>query len=93
MPTDVVWLPGPVAHMWLRHRITPDEANEAIRDREVVLRSPDPASRSRRSDRYIGWSWTRSEVLLVKHEGQWFGVNAWPANLSNRRQYEQRQES
>lgn len=92
---DIAWEPEAVAHMWERHGVTPNEAEEAIDDPDALLRSPDPASRSGKSDRYLGWSSTRGEllvVIVVRHEGRLYGGNAWPANEAHQKLYEGRQE-
>lgn len=92
---DIEWDPEAVAHMWERHGVTPNEAAEAIDDPGALLRSPDPASRSGRSDRYVGWSSTRGELLVViavRHAGRLYGGNAWPANAAHRKLYEGRRE-
>lgn len=89
--TAIEWDSRAAAHMWRRHGVTQTEAEEAIDDPEALLLTPDPASRSGKSDRYIGWSSTRAEVLVVivvRHEGLLYGGNAWPANESHRKLYE-----
>lgn len=92
---DVEWDPDAVAHMWERHGVTPAEAGEALDDPDAIRRSPDPASRSGTSDRYVGWSSTRRDVLVVivvMHRGRLYGGNAWPANDAHRKLYDERQE-
>lgn len=92
---DIEWDPDAVAHMWERHGITPAEAEEAIDDLDTLLRSPDPVSRSGKSDRYIGWSSTRGEllvVIIVRHDGHLYGGNAWPANDTHQSLYEGRRD-
>jgi len=92
---DIEWDPEAVEHMRERHGVSPLEAEEAIDDPEAVLRSPDPASRSGKSDRYVGWSTTRREVLVVivvRHEGRLYGGNAWPANETYRNLYQGRRD-
>ena len=91
---EIVWDPEAVAHMMTSHGVTPAEAEEALDDPEVLVRSPDPASRSGMSDRYIGYSTTRSQllvVILVRHDGTLYGGNAWPASDGHRKLYEGRQ--
>ena len=81
--------------MQRRHGVAPAEAEEAIDDPDALLRSPDPASRSGTSDRYIGWSATRREVLVVivvEYGGRRYGGNAWTANDAHRRLYERRKD-
>lgn len=91
---DIVWDPDAIAHMRDRHGVTPSEAEEAIDDPDCVLRSPDPSSRSGKSDRYVGWSSSRGDllvVIVVRHEELVYGGNAWPANDAHRNLYEGRQ--
>lgn len=81
--------------MWDRHRVTPAEAEEGIDDPAALLRSPDPASRSRRSDRYVGCSTTRGQllvVIVVRHGGRLYGGNAWPTYAAHRKLYDERRE-
>ncbi|MGO1320089.1 MAG: hypothetical protein ACTII7_11870 [Galactobacter sp.] len=90
---NIRWVPESVTHMWERHRVTPDEAEEAIDDPEALLQSPDPAGRSGMSDRYVGWSDTRDElivVIVIRFDGETYGSNAWPANTTHQRLYEER---
>lgn len=92
---DVGWDPEAVAHMWERHRTTPAEAEEAIDDPRALMWSPDPASKSGSSDRYVGWSQTRGEVLVVivvRHDFHVYGGNAWTANEAHRSLYERRRD-
>ena len=89
------WDLDAVAHMRDRHGITPIEAEEAINDPDALLLSPDPASRSGKSDRYVGWSRTRAEVLVVivvRHDGRVYGGNAWPANDAHCKLYQERRD-
>lgn len=79
--------------MHAHHQVLPAEAEEAIDDPDAIVRSPDPASRSGKSDRYVGWSTTRGEllvVIVVIHEGNAYGANAWPANDAHRKLYNER---
>ncbi|VXC02173.1 transposase [Pseudoclavibacter sp. 8L] len=92
----ITWDPDAVAHMRDRHGVEPHQAEEALDDPEALLRSPDPASRSGRSDRYIGWSTSLQQLLVViviRHDGCLFGGNAWPANASHRKLYEERRDN
>jgi len=92
---DLEWDPDAISHMWERHGVTRGEAEEAINDPDALLRSPDPASRSGKSDRYLGWSNTRDEllvVIIVRHDGRHYGANSWPANDAQRKLYEGRRE-
>jgi hypothetical protein len=70
--------------------LTPDQANEALADPVRVVINPDPASKSGRGVRIIGYSRTPQEVLTVivlEDEGTVFGVNAWPASARDQRIY------
>lgn len=79
-------------HMWDRHEISAIEANEAITDISAVWFDPDPTSRSGRSVRVVGYSYTRKKVLTVilvqrfEESGFW-GANGWEANRLDRRRY------
>jgi len=73
--------------MWERHGITEKQANEAVADVEALWFDPNPSSRSGRSLRVIGYSYSRRRVLtiiLVRSEtGRWYwGANGWEANSS-----------
>lgn len=53
--------------------------------------NPDPASKSGRGVRIIGYSITAQAILTVivlDHEGTTIGVNAWKANSKDQRRYE-----
>jgi hypothetical protein len=66
-----------------KHGVTPAEADEAIGDPARVVLNPDPASKSGRGARIIGYSITARAVLTVivlDDEGVTAGVNAWTAN-------------
>jgi uncharacterized DUF497 family protein len=90
---DVEWDDEAVAHMLASHGVTVAEAEEALADVERVAQIPDPASRSGNSDRYIGWSTSREELLvvIVVCDGDvLYGGNAWPANSNAQRIYNER---
>ena len=58
--------------------------------------NPDPASKSGRGVRIIGYSITAHVVLTVivlDEEGTTYGVNAWKANPKGQRRYEGTEES
>lgn len=75
-------------YMYLRHGLPPDEANAALTDPDAVTIAPDPASRSGRSIRVIGWSGRRIlTVIVVEDEGVLYGLNGWPANARDQRRY------
>ncbi len=74
-----------------KHGVDPVEADEAIADPDRVVLKPDPASKSGRGVRIIGYSITAQAVLtviVVDHEGTAIGVNAWQANPKDQRRYE-----
>ena len=62
-------------------------------DIDAVWFDPDPHSRSGRSVRVIGYSYSRRTVLTVilvpreENQGYW-GANGWEANSTDRRRYE-----
>ena len=76
-----------------RHRVTVQEANEALADADALLFDPDPKGTSGVSARVIGYSPTAATVLvviLVRREdkpGSWWGANGWRANSTDRRIY------
>jgi hypothetical protein len=79
------------SYMRSRHGVLPEWANEALRDTERIVLTPDPASVSGRSDRTIGWSSSVRTVITVitlEHRGVVYGVNGWFANQRDRRRYE-----
>lgn len=62
-------------HMWVRHQVTTNAANEALSDVEAVWLDPDPKSRSGRGIRVIGYCGSRQEVLtLISRSGTRCGV-------------------
>lgn len=76
--------------MRLRHRVLPSWAQEAWEDPTALVVDPDPASRSGRSIRVIGYSPGARAVLvlvLVKDADQLIAASAWRANASHRRRY------
>ncbi len=76
--------------MWTSHQITAAEAIEAATDPDRTVFSPDPASKSGQTDRLIGYSTTRRQILcviLLRKDGGCSGINAWPANSTYSRIY------
>lgn len=72
--------------------LTQLHANEALADPYRVVIDPDPASKSGRSVRIIGYSATARSVLTVivlEDDGTIHGVNAWPSNPRDQRIYEE----
>lgn len=89
----VDWRHG-AKHMWTNHRVTVEEANEAMADVDALWLDPDPKSTSGSSIRVIGYCPSRREVLtviLVRDSGvDWlWGANGWPANSTDRAKYRQ----
>jgi hypothetical protein len=73
-----------------KHGVSPDEADEALRDPSRHVQDPDPASESGRSVRIVGWCQTRGElltVIVVADEGREYGVNAWRTDGQDVRKY------
>ncbi len=68
--------------------IEPEWANEAFTDDDALIESPDPASKSGRTDRLIGYSKTARIVIVVIYlRDEMIGVNAWKANETQARRY------
>jgi hypothetical protein len=88
---EVGWTRGE-AHMWANHKIAVAEANEALADVEALWFDPDPRSRSGRSVRVIGYSYSHRAVLTVilvhRDGGGFWGANGWESNQSDRQRYE-----
>ncbi len=79
--------------MWCRHEVTPSEAGEAIADADALWFDPDPASKSCRNVRVIGYCHSRRQVMTVilvhrEDEPGFYGANGWPSNSSDCRRYE-----
>ena len=83
-----------------RHQVEPFWATEAVHDPAAYWRDPDPASTSGASVRVIGYSGTADAVLAVilvhadadphdRPDGDWWGANAWPANIRDIRIYQE----
>lgn len=93
---EVEWDDEAVSHMLVSHGVTVTEAEEALADVERVAQVPDPASRTGSSDRYIGWSTSRNEllvVIVVHDDDVLYGGNAWPANAKAQRIYNERKDT
>lgn len=70
--------------------IEPSWADEAAADPMAQVIDPDPARRSGRSARIIGYSSAADMVITVivlEDEGVTYGVNAWRANARDEREY------
>lgn len=90
----VDWTYG-AQHMWDNHKVATAEADEAVQDIDAVWFDPDPASRSHRSVRVIGYSHSRRAILTVilvrRDEGTYYGANGWESNPSDQRRYREAQ--
>lgn len=73
-----------------KHSLTPDLANEALRDPNRLVIDPDLASTSGRTVRVVGWSMTFGglvTIIVLPDGGDVWGVNAWPSNSTDQRRY------
>ena len=81
-----------------RHGVDPAWADDAVNDDHAVWLTPDPASRSGRSVRVIGYSTGAGDVLTVilvaadaedaeQPVREWWGANAWVSSPRDRRLY------
>lgn len=86
---DLIWPPDAVKHMWDGHQLTPAQAEEALDDPYVLAYRPDPASKSGKSDRYIGMCASLGVlvVIVVRHQGTQYGANGWCANPRDTKDY------
>ncbi|RZL79635.1 MAG: transposase [Rhodococcus sp. (in: high G+C Gram-positive bacteria)] len=78
-----------------RHGIEADWAREALEDPDAVRIDPDPASRSGRSVRTIGYSPSAGGLLTVitlDDEGTTHGVNGWRSNDTDHKRYREEPE-
>ncbi|MGH9091142.1 MAG: transposase [Acidimicrobiales bacterium] len=81
-----------------RHDVAPAWADEVVNENHAVWLTPDPASRSGRAVRVIGYSASARDILVVilvaadideaeQPAGEWWGANAWVASPRERRLY------
>ncbi|MCF4005677.1 transposase [Corynebacterium uropygiale] len=76
--------------MQLKHGTFPLWAEEALHDEQAIILDPDPASKSGKSIRTIGWSTSAGcllTVITVVDEGIEFGVNCWKSSSRDKRIY------
>lgn len=69
-------------------------ANEALEDPDALRIDPDPASRSGRSVRTIGYSTSARclvTVITVEEAAVTYGVNGWKSNQIDIRRYREEQ--
>lgn len=81
-------------YMRERHGIEVEWANEALEDPDALHIDPDPASRSGRSVRTIGYSTKAGgliTVITVEEAGVTYGVNGWKSNEIDVRRYQEEQ--
>jgi hypothetical protein len=79
-------------YMLARHGIHPAWANEALEDPDRLDMTSDPASKSGRAVRTIGWSYTANRIITVitpVDNGRLHGVNGWVANSSDQKLHRQ----
>ncbi|MGH9082240.1 MAG: hypothetical protein ACRDWN_02745 [Acidimicrobiales bacterium] len=68
--------------------IEPAWANEAFADDDALVDSPDPASKSGKTDRLVGYSRAvRMVIVVIYFRDELIGVNAWKANETDTRRY------
>jgi hypothetical protein len=68
--------------------IEPAWADEAFDDDAALVDSPDPASKSGRTDRLVGYSLSARMVIVVIYmRDGLIGVNAWKANPTQASRY------
>ncbi len=97
MNFEVDWRHG-AGHMWAKHRVTIQQANEALVDDGLVIADPDPKSTSGVSARVLGYSPAAGAVLVVilvhrtDRPGAWWGANGWRANATDTRTYAEHQD-
>lgn len=101
MTLSYTWWVGEVdwtyraGYMRERHGIEADWAREALEDPDAVRIDPDPASRSGRSVRTIGYSPSAGGLLTVitlDDEGTTHGVNGWRSNDTDHKRYREEPE-
>ncbi|HUE60533.1 MAG TPA: hypothetical protein VMO88_13205 [Acidimicrobiales bacterium] len=81
-------------YMRERHGIEVEWANEALADPDALRIDPDPASRSGRSVRTIGYSTSAGylvTVITVEDAGVAYGVNGWKSNEIDIHRYREEQ--
>lgn len=73
-----------------KHGVSPPLADEALDDPNRLVIDPDPASRSGRTIRVVGWSPTLQQIVtvIILPDGDvTWGVNAWPSSTTDQRRY------
>lgn len=75
--------------------VEPEWATEAAFDDNRKITAPDPASKSGETIRVLGYSQSADRILAIvlrpknypELDGTWWGVNAWAANSTAIRRY------
>ena len=79
-------------HIWEKHRLTVEEAEEALADPNRLVFDPDPRRNpGGKGVRIIGYSHTAQEILaviLVNDDGTIYGGTAHKANAKEIRLYQ-----
>ena len=73
------------------HKVTPEQASEALDDPDAITFRPDYNSKSGDSVRTIGYSIGARRVLTVitvEEDGVVYGANAWKSNSRDRQYYQ-----
>jgi uncharacterized DUF497 family protein len=73
-----------------KHGVNSRWADEALDDPDALVYVPDPASKSGRGIRTVGYSVSAVAVLTVitlEDKGVLYGVNAWRSNETEQRRY------
>jgi uncharacterized DUF497 family protein len=81
-------------YMRERHGIEVQWVNEALAEPDAVQIAPDPASKSGRSVRTIGYSPTAGHlvtVITVTENEVTYGVNGWKSSDTDARRYREEQ--
>jgi uncharacterized DUF497 family protein len=79
-------------HVRQRHGVEIAWIAEALNDPEALVLNPDPASRSGRSIRTIGYSISAKRlltVITVEEDGKIYGVNGWKSSNIDVRRYKE----
>lgn len=79
-----------------KHDITPALANEAYDDPNRLVLNPDPASKSGKTVRIIGWCRSIQRhitVIVLPDTEATYGVNAWFSNSTDRKNYREQEET
>jgi len=91
---EVIDCTAAVEHIWDRHRILPEWVEQACADTDRVILDPDPASRSGRSVRIVGFSSGYGypiTIVAVRRRDHLVVASAWRANSRDRRTYREGQ--